>query len=179
MDGESRVLSFEPDAREIEQVTVDHSQAMIATARRCRILGMIEIALGLLLLLITSYAVFRAIGVASITFGFLLFIANTTDARRRQVRLVVKRTPALLSPQQVTATPDGLRVVTATSDQRFGWLHYQAVIDEEVGVTFVLRGGTGVRFVPRRAFADATEQSGWARRADDWVSQATPAVTGN
>lgn len=110
-----------------------------------------------------------------LTFGLLILYAHSRLGLRRQIRGVIQRTPALTAPREVIATADGLRVVTATADLRLAWSHYQSVASDELGVTVVQRGGTAVQFVPRRAFADAGEESAWAERVSAWVVEAAPA----
>jgi hypothetical protein len=109
-------------------------------------------------------------------FGLLLIFAHSRWAKRRTLRGMLRRSPALTAHREVIATPDGLRLITATSDLRFAWSYYQSAVDDGLGVTMVVQGGTAVHLVPRRALADADEESAWAQRVKTWVADASGPV---
>ena len=138
------------------------------------LLGALLIAIGVYSLVAIDTRANDAIAGFGIVFGLLLLFSNSPSGRRRQLRAVIKQTPTLSDHREVVAAENGLRVVTPTSDSRLAWSHYQSVVDDEMGVSLVLRGGTAVHFLPRRAFADAGEQSAWAQRVSTWVDEVPP-----
>jgi len=171
VDAQPRVLSFDPDLPELARVTASH-MTLPPKAKICRAVGVIEIVLGGWLVATASGTASAAIGGAAVMFGALLLRSFTQMGRRRALRTAIRRTPALAEHQEVTADPTGLRVRARTSELWFGWSRYQTVASDDLGVALVLRGGAGVRFVPRRAFADAAEQSAWAHQLGSWVEEA-------
>lgn len=133
-------------------------------------------AIGVFSLVAVNTRVNDAVAGFGVLFGLMLLLTNSPGGRRRQLRMVIKQTPTLTDHREVVAGPDGLRVVTSTSDSRLAWSHYQSVADDDMGVTLVLRGGSTAHFVPSRAFSDADEQTAWAERVSAWVVEAsTPA----
>ena len=171
------VLSFKLEREELARAIAQHSGSN-KTARIFMLLGAISIALGVFSLVAFDNRVNDAVGGFGVLFGLMLLLANSPGGRRRQLRMVINGTPTLTDHREVVARPDGLRVVTSTGDSRLAWSQYQSVADEEMGVTLVLRGGSTVHFVPRRAFSDAGEQTAWAQRVRSWVDEAAgPAET--
>jgi hypothetical protein len=166
------VLSFTPEREELARAMARYSGSN-RTARTCMLLGAISIAIGVYSLVAINTRVNDAVAGFGILFGLMLILTNSPSGRRRQLRMVIKQTPTLSDHREVVASPDGLRVVTSTSDSRLAWSHYQSVVDGETGVALVLRGGAIVLFVPRRAFTDASEQSAWAERVTAWVDEAS------
>jgi YcxB-like protein len=172
MDTASMVLSFQPEREELARAIARHSGAN-KTARICMLLGAISIALGVYSLVTINTRVNDAIAGFGVVFGLILLSSNSAAGRRRQLRAVIERTPTLSDHREVVASPDGLRVVTPTSDSRLAWSHYQSVVDDDLGVNLILRGGSTVHFVPRRAFSDASEQTSWAQRVNSWINEAS------
>lgn len=170
----STVLSFELDREELVQAMARHL-GVPKYAGPFMFLGAILVAVCVYSLFIVETRVNDLVAGIGLTFGLLMIYAHSPWGSRKAFRETIKRTPAMTAPREVIATPDGLRVVTATADLRVSWSHYQGVTGDELGVTVVQRGGTAGVFVPRRAFAGASEESAWIERVSAWVAEAAPA----
>ena len=170
------VLSFRPEVEEIAHAIARHSVAANKTARIFMLLGAIMVAFGVYSLVAIDTRVNDAIGGFGVLFGLMILGSNSPPGRRRQLRAMIKHAPTFPYHREVIAAPDGLRVITPTSDSRLAWVHYERVVDDEMGVSLVLRSGASVDFVPRRAFSDASQQSAWAQQVRAWVNEA-PAPT--
>lgn len=170
----SGVLSFEPDREELVQAMARHLRPR-KSARLFMLLGGFLVAVGVYSLFTVETRVNDVVAGIGLTFGLLIVYAHSPWGFRKQIRGMIQRTPALTAPRELIATADGLRVITATADLRLAWSHYQSVASDELGVIVIQRGGTAGQFVPRRAFADASEESAWAERVSAWVAEAAPA----
>jgi len=170
----STVLLFEPDQEELVQAMARHLRPR-KSARLFMLLGAILVAVGVYSLLFVETRVNDVVAGMGLTFGLLILYAHSPWGFRKQIRGMIQRTPALTAPREIIATADGLRVITATADLRLAWSHYQRVARDELGVIVIQRGSTAGQFVPRRAFADGSEESAWAERVSAWVAEAAPA----
>jgi hypothetical protein len=167
---EPLTLGFQPTVDEVAAATVDLAPAVRLSSRRTKLLGGVALVLGV-------YALFAAPAVAFGCFlaGVLLFGLGTSFSLRRRMRWVIERTPSFTAPHVLVADPTGVRARTPSSDQWFDWTHYEAVVDAAAGgVALVLRGGTSVRFIPGRAFADAAQRAGWVADVERWRAAPTP-----
>jgi hypothetical protein len=169
----STVLSFEPDRELLVQAMARHLWPR-KSARLLMLLGAFLVGVGVFSLFYVETRVNDVIAGIGLTFGLLMLYAQSPWGFRKQVRGMIQRTPALTAPREVIATADGLRVITATADLRLAWSHYQSVASDELGMMVIQRGSTAGQFVPRRAFADASEESAWAERVSAWVAEAAP-----
>jgi hypothetical protein len=173
MDTASRVLTFDPDREELAHAFGRHLVEMTKTAWLCILISAFLIGIGVYSIVAIGTRLNDVAAGFAIAYGLLVGWANTPWGRRTGLRRMIASTPSLTAHRDVIAASDGLRVVTPTSEVRLAWSHYQSVVQDELGVTLVQRGGTAATFVPRRAFADAAEESEWAQRVEAWVAEAS------
>jgi hypothetical protein len=105
-----------------------------------------------------------------ITYGCTVLLNTLRRFQVRAHRGLIARSPAMTDPATVSCDEQGLHVVTSTSDTRFDWAAYEAVVSGRDGLALVQRGGAGVRWLPARAFADQGQQREWQRIATTGIA---------
>jgi hypothetical protein len=127
MDTASTALLFTPEIEELTRAMERHLSPPATSARFFMVLGAIVISVGMSALGVESRINDVIVG-GAIMFGLLLIFAHSRWAKRRTLRGMLRRSPALTAHREVIATPDGLRLITATSDLRFAWSYYQSAV---------------------------------------------------